>query len=225
MTYPGDQAERLAELLPRSRVVKSFNVLSAYALESGGLQGSKEVPLAGDCPAARQAVAGNTALLSAPVFSCTAELVRRAGFTPLDRGGLAAARQIEDIPLSLFPAWRAPLYTHLALFTLLYLLSFARFQICWPLTWSSTFLWELWHHIPMVGSDNSSLLTERAGQHEQDAGGSLAGQPGALLPARRAGRLAADRPGHQVLSGSTPCHNSCHQTLTHLIISFTVTIL
>ena len=203
-------------------------MLSAYALESGGLQGSKEVPLAGDCPAARHAVAGNTTLLSAAVYSCTAELVRRAGFTPVDRGGLAAARQIEDIPLSLFPAWRAPLYTHLALFTLFYLLSFARFQICWPLTWSSTFLWELWHHIPMVGIVDSSLLTERAGQHEQDAGGALAGQLGTLLLARRAGRLAADRAGHQILSGSNIWHNSTQPLLvirhSHiLIIIFPVT--
>ena len=33
------QAEYLQSLLPKSHVVKAFNVLSAYALESGGLQG------------------------------------------------------------------------------------------------------------------------------------------------------------------------------------------
>ena len=33
------QAEYLQSLLPRSAVIKAFNVLSAYALESGGLQG------------------------------------------------------------------------------------------------------------------------------------------------------------------------------------------
>ena len=37
------QAEQLARLLPESSVVKSFNVLSAYSLESGGMQGSKQV--------------------------------------------------------------------------------------------------------------------------------------------------------------------------------------
>ena len=42
------QAEYLQSLLPRSAVVKAFNVLSAYALESGGIQGSKEVFYAGD---------------------------------------------------------------------------------------------------------------------------------------------------------------------------------
>ena len=34
------QAEYLQSLLPRSAVIKAFNVLSAYALESGGLQGT-----------------------------------------------------------------------------------------------------------------------------------------------------------------------------------------
>ena len=34
------QAEYLQSLLPKSHVVKAFNVLSAYALESGGLQGT-----------------------------------------------------------------------------------------------------------------------------------------------------------------------------------------
>ena len=33
------QAEYLQSLLPRSAVIKAFNVLSAYALESGGIQG------------------------------------------------------------------------------------------------------------------------------------------------------------------------------------------
>lgn len=37
------QAEHLARLLPQSFVVKSFNVLSAYSLENGGLQSSKQV--------------------------------------------------------------------------------------------------------------------------------------------------------------------------------------
>ena len=35
------QAEYLQSLLPKSAVVKAFNVLSAYALESGGLQGKE----------------------------------------------------------------------------------------------------------------------------------------------------------------------------------------
>ena len=41
------QAEYLGQLFPMSRVVKAFNVLSAYALESGGIQGSKQVECGG----------------------------------------------------------------------------------------------------------------------------------------------------------------------------------
>ena len=37
------QAEFLQNLIPKANVVKAFNVLSAYALETGGIQGSKEV--------------------------------------------------------------------------------------------------------------------------------------------------------------------------------------
>merc|ERR1719400_656868 len=74
------QAEQLAKVLPFSRVVKSFNVLSAYALENGGLQGSKQVYVAGDDPEARDVVS---------------EIVRTAGFTPVDLGLLTAAREIE----------------------------------------------------------------------------------------------------------------------------------
>ena len=37
------QAEYLQTLLPESHVVKALNVLSAYVLENGGVQGNKEV--------------------------------------------------------------------------------------------------------------------------------------------------------------------------------------
>jgi len=130
------QAESLARILPASRVVKSFNVLSAYSLENGGLQGSKQVYVAGDNAEARDVVSS---------------IVRNAGFIPVDTGGLVSAREIEDIPVSVFQHWRTPLYIHLAIFTFLYILSFVKMQICWPLTWSTdgSFLWHLWNHIPM----------------------------------------------------------------------------
>jgi len=128
------QAEYLSSLFPNSTVVKGFNVLSAYALESGGIQGSKQVFIAGDSNEAKFKVS---------------ELVRGCGFVPVDLGALTAARTIEDIPVSVFPSWKKPFLVHIILFALLYLLSFLKFQVCWPLTWSDTFLWELWNHIPM----------------------------------------------------------------------------
>merc|ERR1739838_872366 len=122
-------------MLPQSKVVKSFNVLSAYSLENGGLQGSKQVYVAGDDKEAREAVVG---------------VIRAAGFTPVDSGLLVSARKIEDIPVSVFIQWRAPFYIHLAIFIFLYALWFAKAQICWPITWGNgNFLWQLWNHIPM----------------------------------------------------------------------------
>jgi len=128
------QAESLQKILSDAQIVKGLNVLSAYTLENGGMQGSKEVPLAGDSLSAKQAVS---------------QVVTALGFTPQDKGGLRAALDIENIPLAFFTEWKVPFFIHLGLFCFFYLLSFLKFQVCWPLTWSSTFLWELWHHIPM----------------------------------------------------------------------------
>jgi len=128
------QAEYLQELLPNTKVVKAFNVLSAYSLENGGLQGSKQVPIAGNSSEAKSVVG---------------EVIKKAGFMPQDMGGLESARDIEDIPLAFFPLWKKPFLIHLGIFCFLYFLSFAKFQICWPLTWSESFMWELWNHIPM----------------------------------------------------------------------------
>merc|ERR1719400_2960861 len=121
------QAEYLQSLLPRSAVVKAFNVLSAYALESGGIQGSKEVFYAGDVHSAKEEVSG---------------LIRTLGFSPIDRGALRNAREIEDIPVQRFPLWKMPLIISTVIFTVLFLLSFSKMQICWTLTWDS---WKGWH--------------------------------------------------------------------------------
>ena len=56
-------------------------------------------------------------------------VVRGAGFTPVDLGGLSSARAIEDIPFAFFPQWRIPFYIHLTIFTFLYVLAFAKNQV------------------------------------------------------------------------------------------------
>merc|ERR1711997_503107 len=101
------QAEYLQSILPRSAVVKAFNVLSAYALQSGGIQGSKEVFYAGDVHAAKEEVA---------------QLIRSLGFTPVDRGALRNSREIEDIPVQRFPLWKTPLIISSLLFLFFFLL-------------------------------------------------------------------------------------------------------
>merc|ERR1711997_1001037 len=135
------QAEYLQSILPRSAVVKAFNVLSAYALESGGLQGSKEVFYAGDVHSAKEEVNG---------------LIRFLGFTPIDRGALRNAREIEDIPVQRFPLWKAPLIVSIIFFVILFLLGFTKFQICWTLTWDGYWHWGRWEHIPIT-TINSTL--------------------------------------------------------------------
>merc|ERR1712241_109026 len=121
------QAEYLQSLLPRSAVVKAFNVLSAYALETGGLQGSKEVFYAADVHSAKEGVTA---------------LIRSLGFTPVDRAALRNAREIEDIPVQRFPLWKAPMIISLILFAVLFILAFTKYQICWTLTWDA---WKGWH--------------------------------------------------------------------------------
>lgn len=105
------QAEYLQSLLPKSAVVKAFNVLSAYALETGGIQGSKEVFYAGDVHAAKEEVH---------------QLIRSLGFTPVDRGQLRNAREIEDIPVQRFPKWKVPFIISSILFVILFLLAFSK---------------------------------------------------------------------------------------------------
>jgi len=124
------QAEYLQTLLPRSAVIKAFNVLSAYALESGGLQGSKEVLYSGDVHSAKEEVNG---------------LIRSMGFVPVDRGSLRNARDIEDIPVQRFPLWKRPLIVSLTLFLIFLLLAFSKFQICWTWSWDAGKDWNNWH--------------------------------------------------------------------------------
>jgi len=54
------------------------------------------------------------------------EFVRSLGFTPVDLGSLRAAREIEDLPVSRFREWKAPLWISLIIFVLIYLVGFAK---------------------------------------------------------------------------------------------------
>ncbi|KAF2366324.1 Pyrroline-5-carboxylate reductase catalytic N-terminal [Trinorchestia longiramus] len=124
-------AEYLQGLVPEASVVKGFNVLSAYALENGGLQGSKEVFIAGNDPDARAKVA---------------LVVRACGFTPVDWGMIKAARDIEDIPLKLMPSWKKPVAVVFGLFVFVSIIALFSFQICrniqsgdWTQNWTTLF--------------------------------------------------------------------------------------
>lgn len=92
--YPEANAEYLQRLISGAHVVKAFNTLSAWALQNGPSDASRQVYLCGNSAEAKEAVA---------------ETATKLGFTVLDRGSLNAARELEDFPLQLFPEWRLPL--------------------------------------------------------------------------------------------------------------------
>ncbi|XP_062034808.1 metalloreductase STEAP4 isoform X1 [Lepus europaeus] len=98
--YPESNAEHLARLMPGAHVVKAFNTISAWALQSGALDASRQVFVCGNDSRAKQRVM---------------DVVRNLGLTPLDQGSLLAAKEIENYPLQLFPMWRFPFYLSAAL--------------------------------------------------------------------------------------------------------------
>uniref|UniRef100_A0A672SIL2 STEAP family member 4 n=1 Tax=Sinocyclocheilus grahami TaxID=75366 RepID=A0A672SIL2_SINGR len=92
--YPESNAEYLSRLVPGATVVKAFNTISAWALQSGGLDANRQVLLCGDRSDAKQQLM---------------DIAQSLGFTAVDRGSLWAAADLEDLPLQLFPLWRLPL--------------------------------------------------------------------------------------------------------------------
>ncbi|XP_062460980.1 metalloreductase STEAP4 [Pezoporus occidentalis] len=92
--HPESNAEYLAQLVPGAKVVKAFNTVSAWALQSGTLDASRQVFVCGDDIEAKQMVMN---------------IVRALGLTPLDQGSLLAAQEIENYPLRLFPMWKFPI--------------------------------------------------------------------------------------------------------------------
>lgn len=99
-------AEFLSSLIPDAKVVKAFNVLSAYAIEEETAGGSRRVFLAGNDTTARSKVS---------------VLAREMGFYPVDLGLLKSSRKIERFPIRLFPEWRGPVAFSIAVFNIWYL--------------------------------------------------------------------------------------------------------
>ena len=92
----GDQsnAEFLQNLVPKSIVVKAFNVISAFAMENDYNTCSRQVFIASNSEDGR---------------TQAANIARDMNFWPVDFGCLVAARRIEAQPLRVFPDWRGPL--------------------------------------------------------------------------------------------------------------------
>ncbi|XP_063068860.1 metalloreductase STEAP3 isoform X2 [Engraulis encrasicolus] len=104
-------AEQLAALFPDSVVVKGFNTISAWSLQTGPRDGSRQILLCSDSVSAKKAVA---------------QLTRNIGFIPVDVGRLSSARDVENAPLRLFPTWTMPVLLSLGLFLFFYLFNFLR---------------------------------------------------------------------------------------------------
>ncbi|XP_020640862.3 metalloreductase STEAP4 [Pogona vitticeps] len=109
--YPESNAEYLAQMMPNSKVVKAFNTVSAWSLQSGGLDASRQVFVCGDDNKSKEKVM---------------EVVRSLGLTPLDKGSLLAAKEIENYPLQLFPMWKYPIYLSLGLSLFIFIYSVIR---------------------------------------------------------------------------------------------------
>ncbi|XP_041637571.1 metalloreductase STEAP3-like [Cheilinus undulatus] len=102
-------AEQLARLFPESCVVKGFNTISAWTLQTGPRDGSRQVFLCSNSSQAKTTVM---------------QLCRRMGFVPVDMGLLCSSLEIENLPLYLFPSWRVPVLCTMSLFLFFYLYNF-----------------------------------------------------------------------------------------------------
>ncbi|XP_004589401.2 metalloreductase STEAP3 isoform X2 [Ochotona princeps] len=111
LQYRQSNAEYLASLFPNCTVVKAFNVISAWTLQSGPRDGNRQVPICSDRPEAKRAIS---------------EMVHTMGFTPMDMGSLASSREIEAMPLRLLPGWKVPTLLALVLFVCFYAYNFLR---------------------------------------------------------------------------------------------------
>ncbi|XP_019121752.1 metalloreductase STEAP2 isoform X2 [Larimichthys crocea] len=110
--YPESNAEYLASLLPDSIVVKGFNVISAWAMQqSSPKDASTQVFICSDSVEARQQIM---------------ELARHLNFQPVDMGTLSSSQDIENMPIQLFPGWKGPVLTAVALSIFFFAYSFVR---------------------------------------------------------------------------------------------------
>lgn len=94
-------AENLANMFPECHVVKAFNTLSAYAIESDIFGGSRRVLIASD---------------SSLAYTAISDLSCDMGFTPVNIGGLRNSRKLETYQLTLMSGWGNPTLFSLGVF-------------------------------------------------------------------------------------------------------------
>ncbi|KAL1006711.1 hypothetical protein UPYG_G00075760 [Umbra pygmaea] len=120
--YPESNAEYLASLLPDSTVVKGFNVISAWAMQSGPKDASRQ-PCWDSCYTySKVYICSNSVEGRQQIM----ELTRQLNFIPVDMGALSSSREIENMPLRLFPDWKGPVLAAVALSIFFFVYSFIR---------------------------------------------------------------------------------------------------
>ena len=119
-------AECLQSAIPNAFVVKAFNTLSSFVMESSTAGESRTVFVASDHPTARDRV-----IL----------LAREMNFEAYNHGSLRTARHLESYTRSLFPLWKRPLLVLLTVlsFWTLYTI-YHRFIATKTTSWHQIFL-------------------------------------------------------------------------------------
>lgn len=119
-------AERLQAAIPHAYIVKAFNTISSFVMESTTAGESRSVFVASDHPPARDKVI---------------TLAREMNFEAYNSGSLRTARYLEGYTSSLFPLWKIPII--IALVVILIWLSFTiymRFINSKSISWNQIFL-------------------------------------------------------------------------------------
>lgn len=133
-------AEKLAETFPGVRIVKAFNTLSAYVLESDTFGGTKQVLIASNDQEARDKVSA---------------LSREMGFTPIDYGTLRSARELEAYPLTLMYGWGWPTILTFVIFVFWNLMLFLEYWLFYRNSPNSY----TWNQIPLTYLNKPVCLT------------------------------------------------------------------
>jgi predicted dinucleotide-binding enzyme/DMSO/TMAO reductase YedYZ heme-binding membrane subunit len=122
-------AEQLQTAIPNAFVVKAFNNISSFLMQSTTTSESRSVFVASDYPAPKEKVI---------------MLAREMNFNSFDVGSLRAARHLENDARSLFPAWRIPIIV-----TLVVVFIWLIYTLCMEYVSTNTTSWnQLFLNIP-----------------------------------------------------------------------------
>lgn len=118
-------AERLQVAIPKAYVVKAFNTVSSFRMESTTSGEARSFAVASDYPEARDKVM---------------MLAREMTFEPYNGGSLRIARELESYTNQLFPLWRGPVITALVVISIWLTYTLSTKFINTKMSWNQLFL-------------------------------------------------------------------------------------